>query len=145
MGTRADFYIGRGEDAEWLGSIAYDGFPDSIDDSLMVAGTDVEFRERLLAFFSDRDDVTQPEDGWPWPWDNSTLTDYAYAFDDGSVWYSIGDSLWWRHLDGQPPDEDDDDYEEKMRNLRHCTFPDMSARKNVRFDKGSGLIIATKT
>lgn len=27
MGTRADFYIGRGENAEWLGSIAWDGDP----------------------------------------------------------------------------------------------------------------------
>jgi hypothetical protein len=27
MGTRADFYVGRGETAEWLGSIAWDGNP----------------------------------------------------------------------------------------------------------------------
>jgi len=27
MGTRADFYVGRGKTAEWLGSIAWDGYP----------------------------------------------------------------------------------------------------------------------
>ena len=27
MGTRADFYVGRGEKAEWVGSIAMDGVP----------------------------------------------------------------------------------------------------------------------
>jgi hypothetical protein len=27
MGTRADFYVGRGKDAEWLGSVAFDGYP----------------------------------------------------------------------------------------------------------------------
>ena len=27
MGTRADFYVGRGDAAEWIGSIAYDGYP----------------------------------------------------------------------------------------------------------------------
>jgi hypothetical protein len=26
MGTRGDFYVGRGKDAEWIGSIAYDAF-----------------------------------------------------------------------------------------------------------------------
>lgn len=30
MGTRADFYVGTGANAEWLGSIAYDGHPDTI-------------------------------------------------------------------------------------------------------------------
>lgn len=32
MGTRADFYVGRGEQAEWLGSIAWDGNPGAIFD-----------------------------------------------------------------------------------------------------------------
>jgi len=26
MGTRADFYVGMGKDAEWLGSVAWDGY-----------------------------------------------------------------------------------------------------------------------
>jgi hypothetical protein len=30
MGTRADFYVGRGETAEYLGSIAWDGYPDGL-------------------------------------------------------------------------------------------------------------------
>ncbi len=29
MGTRADFYVGLGEQAEWLGSVAWDGNPDN--------------------------------------------------------------------------------------------------------------------
>lgn len=37
MGTRADFYVGRGTEAEWIGSIALDGYPDGIpDDGLVV-------------------------------------------------------------------------------------------------------------
>ncbi len=27
MGTRADFYTGRGQTAQWLGSIAWGGYP----------------------------------------------------------------------------------------------------------------------
>lgn len=30
MGTIADFYVGRGPKAEWIGSIAWDGYPDGI-------------------------------------------------------------------------------------------------------------------
>jgi hypothetical protein len=30
MGTRADFYVGRGPDAEWLGSVAMDGYPSGV-------------------------------------------------------------------------------------------------------------------
>ena len=26
MGSRADFYIGEGTEAEWLGSVAWDGY-----------------------------------------------------------------------------------------------------------------------
>lgn len=31
MGTRADFYVGRGKDAEWIGSVAFDGYPDGFE------------------------------------------------------------------------------------------------------------------
>jgi hypothetical protein len=34
MGTRADFYIGCGRDSEWIGSIAWDGYPDGLSDLL---------------------------------------------------------------------------------------------------------------
>lgn len=30
MGTRADFYVGKGPNAEWLGSTAMDGYPEGI-------------------------------------------------------------------------------------------------------------------
>ena len=36
MGTRADFYVGRGESAEWLGSVAWDGNPRGIDDPVLT-------------------------------------------------------------------------------------------------------------
>ena len=30
MDERADFYVGRGEDAEWLGSITWNGYPKAL-------------------------------------------------------------------------------------------------------------------
>ena len=97
MGTRADFYVGRGPNAEWLGSIGWDGFPYSIDEGVMRSSSEDEYRKRLLAWLKARDDSTFPEQGWPWPWEDSRSTDYAYAFDDGRVWiagYACGDQ-WW--------------------------------------------------
>ena len=142
MGTRADFYIGRGANAEWLGSTAWDGYPDGIrphdkkkwpdGESLFDATTENVFRERLAAYFNDRRDVTMPSDGWPWPWNDSGTTDYAYAFDGGKVWASSFGCEWFDPLQEEPEDAKED----------AAVFPDMSARKNVKMSgPGSGLIV----
>lgn len=128
MGTRADFYVGRGPDAEWIGSIAWDAYPEGIDDPIMTASTEQEFRNAVAAFFDGRDDVTLPERGWPWPWDDSGTTDYAYAF-DGSVWISCFGRSWFRRGADEPD------------GAHVVEFPDMSNRRNVRYDKGSGLVV----
>jgi hypothetical protein len=87
MGTRADFYIGT-EPAtmEYLGSIAWDGYPDGIDEEVREAKTEERYREALAGFFESRDDASLPErDGWPWPWNDSDLTDHVYVFDGERV------------------------------------------------------------
>jgi hypothetical protein len=63
MGTRAYFYVGRGKQAEWIGSIAWDG--DEIPDAVAKAKTEKTYRKRVAEFFADRDDATLPESGWP--------------------------------------------------------------------------------
>jgi hypothetical protein len=116
MGTRADFYIGRGESAEWLGSIAWDGHPDSIDAPVRKATTEKAFRGALVEFFKGRDDVTLPEHGWPWPWDDSTTTDYAYAFDGKHVWGCCFGSRWFDARKPEPEDHPDE---------KSAVFPNM--------------------
>lgn len=130
MGTRADFYIGRGESAEWVGSIAWDGFPDSIDIDVLRSTSPVTFRANLERFFGARDDATLPERGWPWPWPDSRTTDYAYTLDEGKVWAWRSGSQWF---DPQQPEPDGDGGPAPA-------FPDMSARMNMRRDIGSGAI-----
>jgi hypothetical protein len=127
MGTRADFYVGRGVDAEWIGSIAWDGYPPGITPlseemvrayrggpmthksiewpkgaHLFDATTEAEYRERVERFFQYRDDVTRPADGWPWPWEDSRTTDYAYAFDGGKVWASCFGYEWFDPTQPEP-------------------------------------------
>lgn len=88
MGTRADFYIGKGKNAKWLGSIAWDGYPEGIPDDIRKS-TNIKTYENLVkTFISSREDGTEPSMGWPWPWDTSALTDYTYFFYDNKVRYT---------------------------------------------------------
>ncbi len=131
MGTRADFYVGHGQDAEWLGSVAWDGHgwydhkTDMCDAELSAADADT-FRSKVAAILNGREDSTLPEDGWPWPWDDSHKTNYAYVFADGCIHV---------YCFGRPAGSEDDD------GPKTANFPDMSARKNVTFGPRSGVFI----
>lgn len=132
MGTRADFYVGRGKDAEWIGSIAWDGYPDGVFDADGIPpplpSSEQEWRQRVTEFVAKRDDGTLPARGWPWPWENSALTDEVYAFDAGRVWFACGRPERWHALDmdaeyfGAPGDDDEETGE-------LAVFPDMSTAK----------------
>lgn len=91
MGTRADFYVGRlvGRrltDAQWLGSISWDGDPASrnwpgVPHPLLNRRAERTWREAVAKFLASQEDSTVPEQGWPWPWKTSHLTDWCYVFD----------------------------------------------------------------
>lgn len=133
MGTRADFYVGRGNNAEWVGSIAWDGYPDGISDALRDADSETAFRASVAQMAASRDDFTGPEKGWPWPWATSNTTDYAYAFDDGAVWGSRLGGPWFSAKDPEPNNYEADG--------PGAEFPDMQARSNVTHGPRSGLIV----
>ena len=135
MGTRADFYIGRGKDAEWIGSIAWDGDPSGIDGPLLHSKTEVEFRENFSAFASPREDITLPADGWPWPWTNSQTTDFAYAIDGGKVWASSFGTKWFDPLIEQNDDGSDEDA------AKVAEFPEMSGCSAAAGTKRSGVLV----
>ena len=128
MGTRADFYIGIGPTAEWLGSIAWDGYPDGLT---IDAPDEAGFRANV-AELAKRADWTSPEQGWPWPWEDSNTTDYAYAWDGAKVVAAHFGYGWWPVADwaSKPPES-----------VKSCDFPDMSARKRVTLGRRSGVIV----
>lgn len=136
MGTRADFYIGRGEKAKWLGSIAWDGYPGGILPELLKSESVKDYRTNLKKFFRDRNDVTLPKNGWSWPWLDSNTTDYAYAFDKGKVWASGFGREWFDPLKEEPKIED--------RDGRRQVFPNMKGKQKVTLGKRSGLIVLGK-
>lgn len=134
MGTRADFYVSKPDGLEWLGSIAWDGYD---IDHVALASTEEQFRQSLDEFFAGRDDVTRPEQGWPWPWETSNTTDYGYVFVDGHgvLYRSFGGKVF------SAADDGDENGERKPVDGVTITYPNMSERQRVRMDSGSGLIV----
>lgn len=132
MGARADFYVGRGTEAEWLGSIGSDGYPSDISPRVLAAVTEPEYRAAVQEFLDACGEATFPKDGWPWPWNDSRGSDYAYAWADGHTWRSEFGRPWIL-ADQEPPD-----YSEQPRTT---IFPDMTSRQQVTLGPRSGLIL----
>jgi hypothetical protein len=137
VGTRADFYVGRGKHAEWLGSIAYDGYPEHpLLVELAQAIDESDFRRRVDERLRARDDGTSPDLGWPWPWEDSRTTDYAYSFHEGAVrisnygrgWETFGERAA-RHVDERELDDP------------KLEFRDMRDRQNVTLGPRSGVLV----
>lgn len=152
MGTRGDFYLG----SEWLGSVGCDGGPDGLEQygfdfdvqANLVQAAEEVFRERVTAFVAAQNGI--PADrGWPWPWDNSATSDYAYAYFDGAVWSSSFGGRWFKvqpDLDcmGEPrtpcdTEDDPDAWRKVVGNVPD--FPNMTDKQGP-LDH-SGMIVLT--
>ena len=136
MGSRADFYVGLEPDTmEWLGSIAWDGYPGGIDSGIKSAKMEETFRARVTRLLESREDSTTPDMGWPWPWEDSQTTDFSYTFADGCVWGTNFGYSWYK-VESRG---DEDDGEDKPK----VAFPNMKDRQKVNLGKRSGVTIIT--
>jgi hypothetical protein len=95
LATKADFYIGRGPNAEWIGSVGRDGYPEGRAAHLLRCRTEEAFRRAVSDFLKGGDDSVFPEGGWPWPWKDSRVTDFTYAFDTRTVYMSSCGHAWF--------------------------------------------------
>lgn len=128
MGTRADFYVGKGKDAEWLGSISFDGHPDCRGPQILEAGvsSEKEYRNSVKMLIADEGHGTTPEQGWPWPWDDSGTTDFSYTYipETGDVLFvSFGYAPWWPVIDQENAPRSGENGK--------VTFPNMKDKANV--------------
>ena len=150
MGTRADFYVGRGANAEWIGSIAYDGYEGGEAGQLLLSVTsEADFRAKV-AQLSKRDDFTSPERGWPWTWEDSRTTDFAYAW-DGQTWCSLFGYGWRTLVDMRihaaehqrwaESDDEEAPEPELWDRTKTAVFPDMTDRQRVTLGKRSGVLV----
>lgn len=102
--NHADFYLGTGPDAVWLGSVADLGGPaevaaEPIGLDLITATHPVLYRERVTRFLADIREAgyalaATPAQGWPW-WPASSAGWYAYTFAVGRVRVSYRGGPWF--------------------------------------------------
>lgn len=145
MGTRADFYLGRGVNAEWLGSLATDAYP--LNPALIwlfEAKNADEFKQSLRERMAGNESFTSPEQGWPWAWNTSHTTDYAYAFDEGQVWVSFFGTQWHSIDMHREPNRGDLGSAEDTPDMPSDAFPDMSERREMAFGTRSGFLLVAK-
>lgn len=126
MGTRADFYTTDGRCLEWRGSIAWSGYPSGIakhGEGILTAKSEGAFLLALAKFLEKTDHARKPDDGWPWPWDDSRTSDYAYVFNGDHVdAYRFG----YGPFDPNTVEPDRDENKGKT-----TIFPNMKDRANV--------------
>lgn len=141
MGTRADFFVGIGPTAEWIGSVSYDGGPHDQGAAPLAATSEVEFRavvEQLLSRPGAL--VTRPEEGWPWPWEDFRTSDYGYAWDPERGAVASSSRAWVTAQ--QLRDDPDVIYsgerlrDDEVRNMRDYPKADVLAK--------SGLVFLTR-
>ncbi len=103
--TAADFYIGRGPSAQWVGSLSHNARPGilhwtSAGCEVLDAVTALDYTRGLDTLLSlpsteRRNWAHHPANGWPWCWHDSSLTGWCYAFDAGRVWISYFGRSWF--------------------------------------------------
>lgn len=135
MGTRADFYIRKDNQMKWLGSKGYDGYPEGINETVLKATSEEEFEANVIDFLKEKDDATFPEQGWPWPWNDSRTTDYSYIFENNKVKASC---FGYPLFDPLQKEEYDDNDEDKQKMAGY--FPDMKDKQNIAYDNRSGAL-----
>lgn len=132
MPTKADFYVGRGPEAEWIGSLFWDVYPEGLPEAVVGATDEGTFRIEVRKILDSRPDGYLPENGWPWPWPNSITTPYTYAFDGKGVLGSYFGSSWWP---ASIPMPDPTTLQSKVARL-----PDMSMRPKIQPDPEQKLV-----
>lgn len=135
MGTRADFYLGTDpKTMRWLGSIAWDGDPEGVPSPIFQTTTEEEYVKAVQKILSEEEDATTPDMGWPWPWEDSRTTDYAYTFENGEPLVSAGKKF-------VTLEEFDFEFEPLLPTQK---FPDMTNVQRVTYGPRSGLLVISK-
>ena len=92
MGTRTDFYVGTGTNAEWIGSLQFGCHLDALlkdwyGHTALTARTHSDYRdavEQLLFTWAVNGfgAAHQPRHGWPWAWNTSHCNDWIVTATD---------------------------------------------------------------
>jgi hypothetical protein len=145
MGTRADFYLGVGEKAEWLGSIAWNGDPADMRKGggngleLLLANSEATYRDELREFLALRDHATLPDQGWPWPWSSSIDSHAVYHFVNDEVLVRLPMQEKYEFEDGIARWYRAANMETRVLDHSATLYPDMTLVMSVTWNERSDL------
>lgn len=78
---KADFYVGTGRGADWIGSVRKNGDVYHIPPELLLQINSVMFEELAIDFIKATDGIVANHIcEWPWEWTDSRMTDFSYLF-----------------------------------------------------------------
>jgi len=78
---KADFYVGMGLEAEWIGSVPRCGEIVAISTPIFLQVNRVMYEELVLEYIKACEGVVANHIcQWPWEWMDSRMTDYSYFF-----------------------------------------------------------------
>lgn len=82
MPSKADFYTGIGDDAEWIGSVMINGSPWHVPLEILIQVNKSTYEEAAIDFIAFLNGYLHDRgEKWPHPWCDSRMTDYSYLFD----------------------------------------------------------------
>jgi hypothetical protein len=78
---KADFYVGIGPSAEWLGSVSKCGELWAISTPILLQVNQTMYEEMVIEYIKYCEGVVANHVcQWPWEWFDSRMTDYSYTF-----------------------------------------------------------------
>jgi len=94
MNIDADFYIGKGKEAEWLGSVSSNGDINTIARSsfgqqFLECHTPELFKHFVSNYLHQYRNSVLASQCWPWLWGDSGTTDRSYWFFDDKIWCAV--------------------------------------------------------
>lgn len=77
----ADFYVGSGRNADWIGSVKKNGDIWHIPPELLLQVNRIMFEEMVIDFIKENDGIVANHIcEWPWDWTDSRMTENTYLF-----------------------------------------------------------------
>ena len=78
---KADFYVGMGRDAEWVGSVHKCGEIWALSTEILIQVNKTMYEESVVEYINLCEGIVANHVcQWPWAWADSRMTDYSYIF-----------------------------------------------------------------
>lgn len=79
--NKADFYVGMGPEADWIGSVSKCGNVYELSTPILLQVNRIMFEELSIEYIKFCEGVVANHIcQWPWQWPDSRMTDFSYIF-----------------------------------------------------------------